>query len=345
MLRSSSYGFANSGRENVPAQWLTLLPFQGIALLLFLAVGFILPSLSTAQEMLRPAQVIYFSVGWRVNQPSPQNVLQLGVLFRCSVGWCVEYEEFSGNDNLPRKPLAYRHEMAAPYGLHQCTEGLLTTIHGVIHNELSAQVMDDVRGFAVRAGTYSYTWERDTSPAGGFILAQASDSRNNAMFEQPVGFAYESEDQMGRQFQPDDLIAYFNGQIAHKNMLTGVEDDWSLKQTSLDMRKFSSSTVGPLLGLSHPGLSDIVHKYKKPMMWVHHSVLIPEKIYGRLNYVIHEYGHDFNANGCFDEFGHNKLLLPVLRGGAISALVFIEYSPDTRDGMPMISVGRYFRNQ
>jgi hypothetical protein len=48
--------------------------------------------------------------------------------------------------------------------------------------------------------------------------------------------------------------------------------------------------------------------------------------------------------GCFDEFGHNKLLLPVLHGGAVSAFVFIEYSPDTRDGVPMISVGRYFKS-
>jgi len=35
----------------------------------------------------------------------------------------------------------------------------------------------------------------------------------------------------------------------------------------------------------------------------------------------------------------------VLHVGLISALVYIEYSPNPREGMPMISVGRYFRRQ
>jgi len=104
------------------------------------------------------------------------------------------------------------------------------------------------------------------------------------------------------------------------------------KQSSLNFRKFSSSSVILLMGWYQPGLPEVVHDYNKPMMWVHHSVLTPEAISGRLNYILHEYGHDFNANGCFDEFGHNKLLLPVLHHDLLSALVYIEYTLDTRDG-------------
>ena len=99
------------------------------------------------------------------------------------------------------------------------------------------------------------------------------------------------------------------------------------------------------MGFDQPALPEIVRKYNKPMMWAHHSVLPPHANVRRLNYLLHEYGHAFNPNGCFDEFGHNNLLLPVHHGGAVSGFVYIEYSPDKRDGVPMISVGRYFRKQ
>ena len=318
---------------------------QRISFILALAVSIALPTQGTAQDALRTDHVLYFAAGWRVNEPLPQNVLQLGTVFRCGVDWCIEYEEFLGKDNLSRAPLPYRHEMAAPYGAHRCTDEHLTTIHGVTHSDVPAQVIGDERGFVLQAGSYEYTWEWDTSPAGGFVLVKARDTGNDVVFEQPVGFAYESEDQTERQIRPGDLSAYFDGQIAHKNMLMGVMDDWSQPQSSLDLRKFRTSSISPVMGFDQPGNPDIVRKYNKPMMWVHHSVLIPYVISGRLNYILHEYGHDFNANGCFDEFGHNKLLLPVLHHGLISALVYIEYTPDTRDGVPMISVGRYFRKQ
>ena len=319
---------------------------QRILLILSLAVSIASPGQGTAQDVLGTDHVFYFAAGWRVNEPLPQNVLQLGTVFRCGVAWCVEYEEYPGKDNLPRTPLSYRHEMAAPYGNHRCTDEHLTTIHGLIHSNAPALVIDEERGFVLRAGSYEYTWERDPSPAGGFVLVNARGTGNDGAFEQPVGFAYESEDQTGRQIRPDDLSASFDGQIAHKDMAMGVMDDWPQKQSSADFRKFTHSSIVPfLMGFDQPGLPDVVRKYKWPMMWVHHSVLTPQTNSTRLNYILHEYGHDFNANGCFDEFGHNKLLLPVFRSDLISGFVYIEYTPDKFDGVPMISVGRYFRKQ
>jgi len=314
-----------------------------LSLMLAFAVSITLPAQGVAQDALRNDHVLYFSVGWRVSEPVTQNVLQLGALFRCGVDWCMEYEEFYGKDNLPRSPLPYRHEMGAPYGTGRCTNEHVTTIHGVIHRDVPVQVTDEERGFVLRAGIYEYTWERDTSPAGGFVLVNANEAGSDGVFEQPVGFAYESEDQRGRQIRPTDLSGYFDGQIAHKDMLMGAMDDWSRKGSSIDFRKFTTSSTQPLMGWDIPALPDVVRKYKWPMMWVHHSVLTPQTGSGRLNYILHEYGHDFNANGCFDEFGHNKLLLPVFRSDLISGFVYIEYNPDTRDGVPMISVGRYYR--
>ncbi|NOS82111.1 MAG: hypothetical protein HOP32_11085 [Nitrospira sp.] len=322
---------------------LRMLPLQIIFLVL--AISIALPAQGTAQDAISPDRALHFSAGWRVNESSPQNLLQLGIVFRCAAAWCVTYDEFPGKDNLPRTPLAYRHEMAAPYGNHRCTDEYLTTINGVHHSDLSAQVIDNDRGFVLVIDRYEYTWERDTSSASGFVLVNVRGSGNDMVVEQPVGFAYESEDQMGRKIRSSDLTGYFDGQIAHKNMLVGVLDEWSKKRSSLDFRKFRTSSSSPVMGFDQPALPDVVRKYNKPMMWVHHSVLAPQANAGRLNYLLHEYGYDFNTNGCFDEFGHNKLLLPVLHGGVISALVYIEYSPDTRDGVPMISVGRYFIRQ
>jgi len=318
---------------------------QRIVLTLILAGSIASPAQGMAQDALQADHVLYFSAGWRVSQPAPQNVLQLGAVFRCGVDWCMEYEEFYGKDNLPRSPLSYRHEMDAPYGTGRCTNEQVTTIHGVIHNDVPVQVIDERRGFVLRAGVYEYTWERDTSPAGGFVLVNARETGSDGAFEQPVGFAYESEDQRGWQIRPADLSGHFGGQIAHKDMLMGAMDDWSKKESSIDFRKFTSSSTQPLMGWDIPALPDVVKKYKKPMMWVHHSVLTPQADSGRLHYILHEYGHDFNANGCFDEFGHNKLLLPVFHSDLISAFVYIEYNPDPRDGVPMISVGRYYRKQ
>ena len=317
---------------------------QRILPILALAFSIASPALGIAQDTLRSDGVLYFAVGWRVNEPLPQNVLQLGAIFRCGDAWCMEYEEFTGKDNLPRAPLPYRHEMEAPYGKGRCTNERLTTIHGVIHRDVQAQVIEEERGFVLQTDISEYTWERDPSPAGGFVLVKVRDTGSDVVFEQPIGFAYESEDQKGRQIRPGDLTGYFDGQQAHKDMLTGVMDDWSEKQSSMDFRKFRVSSNQPLLGFDQPGLPEAIRKYNK-MMWVHHSVLPPQAISGRLNYILHEYGHDFNVNGCFDEFGHNKLLLPVLQGGLISALVYIEYTPDKRDGVPMLSVGRYYRKQ
>jgi hypothetical protein len=317
---------------------------QRVLPMLALVFSIALPAQGIAQDALRSDHVLYFAVGWRVNEPSAQNVLQLGTVFRCGDAWCLEYEEFPGKDNFSRTPLPYRHEMEAPYGKGRCINEHLTTIHGVIHGDVPAQLIEEENGFVIRADIYEYTWKRDISPAGGFVLASARETGSEVVFEQPIGFAYESEDQKGRQVRPGDLTGYFDGQQAHKDMLMGVMDDWSEKQSSMDFRKFRVSSNQPLLGFDQPGLPEAVRKYNK-MMWVHHSVLPTQAVSGRLNYILHEYGHDFNTNGCFDEFGHNKLLLPVLHSDRISALVYIEYTPDKRDGVPMISVGRYYRKQ
>jgi hypothetical protein len=179
-----------------------MLLMQRIALVLALAISIVLPAEGLAQDALRSDHALYFAAGWRVNEPSPQNMLQLGIVFRCGAAWCMEYEEFSGRDNLPRSPLPYRHEMAAPYGNHRCTDEHLTTIHGGAHNDLLARVTDNDRGFVLLVGSYEYTWERDTSPVGGFVLVKARGSDHDAVLSSLSDSPMNLRTRQGGRFDP-----------------------------------------------------------------------------------------------------------------------------------------------
>jgi hypothetical protein len=190
---------------------------QRVLPMLALVFSIALPAQGIAQDALRSDHVLYFAVGWRVNEPSAQNVLQLGTVFRCGDAWCLEYEEFPGKDNFSRTPLPYRHEMEAPYGKGRCINEHLTTIHGVIHGDVPAQLIEEENGFVIRADIYEYTWKRDISPAGGFVLASARETGSEVVFEQPIGFAYESEDQKGRQVRPIRTCSWVSWMIGQKN--------------------------------------------------------------------------------------------------------------------------------
>jgi hypothetical protein len=124
----------------------------------------------------------------------------------------------------------------------------------------------------------------------------------------------------------------------------GPQDEWQRSRTSIDFRMFGSGDgSSPVLSMTRDGHPDVLKRYRKKVQ-VQHSVLPPTDPSGSaLRYFHHEYGHDFNANGCFDEFGHNKLMLPVVRDDAVVAFLFLEYTTDELDGVPMLSVGRYFR--
>jgi hypothetical protein len=51
-----------------------------------------------------------------------------------------------------------------------------------------------------------------------------------------------------------------------------IMDDWSLKQSGLDLRKFYSFSVISLIGLDLQSPPEIIRKYMKPKKWVHHSM-------------------------------------------------------------------------
>lgn len=290
-------------------------------------------------------RVLNFSAGWRVDSLLPENILQLGSLYSCGSGWCVDIEEFRGSLNISRQRLDRRHGMQADTGSRNCTDEYLTTISGARSIALTAKLQKTKTGYLLEAGRYQYVWILDPKNPSGLLLQGIEElSPEGMQYSQPVGFAYWSDDFRNIRFERSQYDAYFDGDIAHKNMRMGVGDDWQITRTSMDFRKFTADANDPqILGLTQSGMPEVLKRMKKQIK-VHHSVLPPlDTMTGQLRFFNHEYGHDFNANGCFDEFGHNKLMLPVVQNNSIVAFVFAEYTHDKQDGVPMLSVGRYFR--
>ena len=290
-------------------------------------------------------EVFNFAVGWRADSAWSENVLQLGTVYPCSTGWCAVIEEYSGRLNLPRERLNYRHSMQADTNSEGCKDEYLTTIKGARSAELAVQLRKAGNGYVLEAGRYRYVWRADPESPPGYSLNNARESVVGGLeYSQSVGFAYWSGDARDINFERSQYNAYFDGKIAHKNTLMGVNDDWKVTRTSIDFRKFFAAPDGSvILSRTTRGHPEVLKRMKKPIS-VHQSVLPPTGSIGdRLRFFNHEYGHDFNANGCFDEFGHNKLMLPVLSDKSIKAFVFLEYTYDKFDGVPMISVGRYYR--
>lgn len=311
----------------------------------WLVLGWLIigPVVAAAQE--RDNEVFNFAVGWRVDSAWSENVLQLGTVYSCPTGWCAVVEEYSGRLNLPRRRLNYRHGMQAETHAQGCTDEYLTTIKGARSAELKAQLRNTESGYVLEAGRYRYVWSHDLEKPAAYLLKEAGEiAPGGRQYLQPVGFSYWSDDAQETHFERNQYNGYFDGKIAHKDTLAGVRDDWKVTRTSIDFRKFSVSTDGsPVFGLTTGGHPEVLKRMKKPVS-VHQSLLPPSNQTGdRLRFFNHEYGHDFNANGCFDEFGHNKLMLPVLHENSVKAFVFVEYTYDKFDGVPMISVGRYHR--
>lgn len=303
----------------------------------------IVPVVAAAQA--RGNEVFNFAVGWRVDSALSENVMQLGTVYPCPTGWCAMVEVYSGKQNLPRGRLNYRHGMQADTHAQGCTDEYLTTVKGARSAELKVQLRSAGSGYVLEAGRYRYVWSPDLEKPAGYLLKEAGEIASGGLqYSQPVGFSYWSDDTRETHFERSQYNGHFDGKIAHKDALKGVSDDWKETRTSIDFRKFSVSTDGsPVLGLTTGGHPEVLKRMKKPVK-VHQSVLPPSNHKGdRLRFFNHEYGHDFNANGCFDEFGHNKFMLPVVRENSVQGFVFVEYTYDKFDGVPMISVGRYHR--
>jgi hypothetical protein len=288
-------------------------------------------------------EVYYFSAGYRVADTPAQNILQLGVVEPCADAWCLRILRYEGGRNLQRTRTAFRHRMAAPFRSGKCADEAVTLIQGEPEGPLRGTLRSLVTGWEFSGGGYRYRWGEDPGQADAYVLQAVDDPHHKGAPDQAVGYAYRSRSGKGQAIRADDVMHRFAGEIHHKNMRKAVSDDWEYMSSAIDFRKFTASADGIELSLTKEGLAEVVRS-KGRELWAQHTLIV-DRGADELSPVIHEYGHDFNRNGCFDEFGHNKMMLPVIGGNGLIAFVYIEYTPDNRDGVPMLSVGRYyFRN-
>ncbi|MCO5132377.1 MAG: hypothetical protein M9932_17780 [Xanthobacteraceae bacterium] len=311
-----------------------------VALRLALCSIWMHPDNVRAQDELKgPDDVIYFSAGWRTVTGTRQNILQLGTVFHCDQGLCLEVKEYDAAKNTPRVYTPYVHEMDKRPNSKPCTNGPIAEELGDRHTYKNVKLYHANDGTMVlEAGRLVYHWRSSEPPA--YNLISISDA--NKEQEQPVGFAYFSTDTTNRKISAADITYYYYGEIYHKDANATVQSDWYHHPSIINFLRFHKSKTQPLLSLTEAANYRVKDVEKRPLLRSHNSFVLVPPNGDRLRTLLHGYGHDWNLNSCFEELGHVKMLLPVEAKGQIFAFVYVEYSPDL-DPTPMLSVGRYFR--
>lgn len=314
---------------------------MSLSAILALVALVVVPSrMAQAREI---GAALYFAAGWRAPVGIDENVVQLGVVFRCGEDWCLERETFSGSKNLGFTPLAVRHQMRAPLRSPACTDGPIKTVEGAIDKAKGVRFTATADGWELETEDLRYVWR---IAAGSYATARLDlivmTAKNvRAPLEQVVGVGYVASDVLTIG-SLDAMKQKYDGEISHKDMNAKVADQWFTKRSIHDFLSYVPTDTDPSVwSLTLTGHRDVVKRLGKNL-WVANAVTIAPARAPHLTYVVHEYGHDFNGNGCFDEPGHNKLMLPVLEAGRVVALPYVEYTPDPKDGVPMLSVGSYF---
>ena len=311
-----------------------------IACALTMAVAGLMGSCAFAVEAAPLPDVFTFAAGYKTDTQVPENIVELGVLKKCGRnGWCMDLSRYESAKMLPRVATGFMHAMHAPYGNGTCTDGAVTTIGGSLASGIKVKLTQEPDGFSLAWSDLRYRWITDPKAQDGYTLAEIT-HKNGGPLEQVAGFGFSSQKEWQGNPTKADLAYYYKGEIFHKTAFTKVEGPWSYAPSTFDFRPYQENPHGDLLVRSTPGDAAIVKKYGRPM-WVQSSIVL-ERGTAAVAPLSQEYGHDFNMDGCFNESGHNKLMLPIGKD-SVTALVYVEYTPDLERGFPMLSVGRYYR--
>lgn len=310
------------------------------ALATVLLAGAVQHAGATADGALPP--VLTFSAGYKSHDKVAQNVVELGVVKQCARGrrWCMDLTRYGSAAPIRMASTGVLHAMQAPYASQPCSNGpALTPTGGISVRGVPVRLKQSSGRLSVAWDGMEYHWKVDEKVANAYVLDQLARRQHGAL-DQAVGFAFSSSAELKGDIRKEQLASLYQGQIHHKTAFTKVDGAWESAPSSIDFRPFQEAADGRSLGRSIPGHAAVVKKYGKPM-WVQSTVVLARGD-APIAPLIQEYGHDFGMDGCFNEAGHNKLMLPV-GDGQVTALVYIEYSPDHKRGFPMLSVGRYYR--
>lgn len=309
--------------------------------ILFLPSCFLVCSImSTSSHAENPkleGMQMVFAIGYETTGKAVNNNVLIGSYTFKKQSFLAEYKEFDANANLKPKKGAFRHNLKAPYGKHACenrtieipSESAIKSVEGTWHIEGNS--------LKLTIDTQTYEWDIEVDE-GSYKLRNIRDNATKQDLPLAVGFAYVSENQTARvKLKKENFLPYYRGDIYHKNNFATAQTPWEFKPSGMKVSVFAESDNGDTLHYSSRG------KAESKGAWIGNSLLLNQD--EKSSYIIYQdLGHDFNKNGCYDEFGHTKIILAAHNASSttIHNMVFIEYSY-AFDGFPLISVGRYYR--
>lgn len=305
----------------------------------FLALSIM--SLSTPSQADSPKLIggqMVFAVGYGTPGQSMNNYVLIGDYTFNEQSFVAEYKKFDANADLKPKKAALHHKLEALYGKHACEDKIIDIPSESAERSVKGTWQIDGKILKLTIDTQTYEWEAEDGGESGYKLRSIRDNAINQDLPLAVGFAYLSKNQnTPAKLKKDNFLPYYRGDIYHKNNNAIAKTPWEFKPSGLKVSAFSESNNGNVLSYSSVG------SVGNKGAWVGNSILLNHN--KKSSYTIYQdLGHDFNKNGCFDEFGHNKIILAAFNDASmiIRNMVYIEYSY-TFDGFPMISVGRYYR--
>jgi len=298
-------------------------------------------SLSTPSQADSPklmGEHMVFAVGYGTPGQSMNNYVLIGDYRFNEQSFLAEYKEFDANADLKPKKAALRHNLEAPYGKHACEDKIIDIPSASAERSVKGAWQIDGKILKLTINTLTYEWEAEDGGESGYKLRSIRDNAINQDLPLVVGFAYLSKNQNApAKLKKENFLPYYRGDIYHKNNNAVAKTTWEFKSSGLKASAFSESNDGNVLNYSSVG------SVENKGAWVGNSMLLNHNKKSS-NIIYQDLGHDFNKNGCYDEFGHNKIILAAFNDASliIRNMVYIEYSY-AFDGFPMISVGRYYR--
>jgi hypothetical protein len=306
----------------------------------FLALSIMsLSTPSQADSTKLAGEHMVFAVGYGTPGKLMNNYVLVGDYTFKEKSLVAEYKEFDANADLKPKKSALHLKLEAPYGKNTCEDKIIDIPSASAERSVKGAWQIDGKILKITINTLTYEWEVEDGSEGGYKLRSIKDGATNQNLPLAVGFAYLSKNEnVPTKVKKENFLPYYRGDIYHKNNNAVAKTPWEFKPSGLKISAFSESNNGDVLNYSSAGTKE------NKGAWVGNGILLNHNKNFN-NTIYQDLGHDFNKNGCYDEFGHNKVILAAYGAelpSLIRNMVYIEYSY-TFDGFPMISVGRYYR--
>lgn len=288
-----------------------------------------------------PERTFVFAIGYQEEEPAG-DILYLGSVRLEPNGRAVigRYRYDALANRLPRPLPGHLPVMQAPYGDGRCQSRPVAAAPEEFADLIGRWRTLAENGLELEMAGQILQWRADPAVKDAYVLSGMRNPAGRTPLR-PAGFAFLGTGSENRRaLAQTDFADRYQGTILHKDARQRPADPWREESSALLLSLFHSQQNDPdLLELSRPGQAAVSARAGREI-WSHNAFLLNQKT-DLPGIIYQDYGHDFNGNGCYDEPGHSKTILPLVpSGGPVRSMVYIEYSYN-RDGYPIVSVGRY----